>query len=137
MSEAADDRWHWTLNGTAVPAQPLSVSAAPADASGGSAAAVTDPSVQQLPLSGSATTVTAAFDGSSRTTWLWIELLVLVVTVVLALPSTRTEEDDDAEGDTNPVDPDADLLAEVPVAATATTSAPHDVYDEPNPEGES
>ena len=137
MSEAADDRWHWTLNGTAVPAQPLSVSAGPADASGGSAAAVTDPSVQQLPLSGSATTVTAAFDGSSRTTWLWIELLVLVVTVVLALPSTRTEEDDDAEGDTNPVDPDADLLAEVPVAATATTSAPHDVYDEPNPEGES
>jgi len=88
LSETLDSRWRWTVGGASVPSD--------ASTTAGTAA---DPSVQQLPLAGDATHLTATFDGGSRSAWLWVQAAVLALTLVLALPSRRVEEDDDDEAD--------------------------------------
>jgi GT2 family glycosyltransferase len=111
LTETYDSRWRWTVGGAA------------ATADQGASTAAADPSLQSVPLAADATTLTASFDGSSRTTWLWVQALVLALTLVLVLPSRRAEEDDDAEVDT---------LGEIDPAATAaaTATAPDDGPDE-------
>jgi GT2 family glycosyltransferase len=86
VSETADSRWRWSVDGASV--TPL----APTVEGVG-----TDPSLQQAGLVAGSVPVTVSYDGSSRSAWLWAQAAVLFLVLLLALPSRRGDEDDDSD----------------------------------------
>ncbi len=86
LSETADSRWVWNVDGSAVTPKPPTVEGLG-----------TDESLQQAGLVADSVPVTASFDGSSRRAWLWVQAAVLVLVLLLALPSRRVEPDDDSD----------------------------------------
>jgi hypothetical protein len=88
VSETADSRWRWTVDGSSVIPTAGRV---PGDDT------ATDPALQQAGLVASSVPVTVTFDGPSRTAWLWAQAVSLLLVLLLALPSRRAEEDDDAD----------------------------------------
>jgi GT2 family glycosyltransferase len=139
LAETLDGRWRWTVDGEQVTAVPRPV-----------ADGVVDLAAQQVLLPEAASTVTADFDGSSRSTWLWVQGAVALLVLLAALPARRRvdadpdgDDPDELDGVDGVAEPAASEQAaseptaseQAPSEQAASEQAPSEVL-EPSPQGE-